>query len=81
MQFRLYGAASLGAMLFTLLPQPANALQQETTPNAGSVPLAAPTQIGPSDATAKAAVAARQDTDPQINGSIKDAIPSGPSQK
>lgn len=81
MQFRLYAVAPLGAMLFALLHQPASALQQETSPNAVSAPLAAPTQIDLSDVNLKAAVAARQDTDPQINGSIKDAIPSSAPQK
>ena len=77
MRFRLYGATSLAAMLFTVLPQPANAWPQEDHSSEVAAPLTEPTQVE----TSKAAVAARQDSDPQINGSIKDAIPSSASQK
>ena len=81
MRFRLYGATSLAAMVFTVLLQPANALPQEDHSSELAAPLTEPTQVETSDATSKAAVAARQDSDPQINGSIKDAIPSSASQK
>ncbi|SFF24430.1 hypothetical protein [Paracidovorax wautersii] len=82
MQFRLYAAAApLIGMMVTLLPQPASAQQQEPLSTAATMPLTMPSQAAPSDTDLTAAVAARQDSDPQFNGSIKDEISSSTSQQ
>ncbi|MEH3084974.1 MAG: hypothetical protein PGN26_00170 [Xylophilus ampelinus] len=61
--------------------QPAAPDRQDQATNQIAQGMPLPSEKQNADASALAADAAKRDTDPQINGSIKDAIPSGAPQK
>lgn len=61
--------------------QPVAPDRQDQATNQIAQDMPPPSEKQIANAAALAADASKRDTDPQINGSIKDAIPSGASQK